>query len=81
MTHSCSSAVGQPPQNLRNTDTSASAIVHFLLMLIFSVGNLLHRVTVQALYTARYAGGLKIKNWRHISNIFQVSFGRHRQKS
>lgn len=46
------SAVGNPPQNQRNTDTNASAMVHFLLMLIFSVGKLLHNVTVQLLDTA-----------------------------
>lgn len=77
--HTAVPARGAATPNLRNTGTNASAMVHFLLTLIFSVGNLLHKVTVQV--SGAYAGGLKIKNWRHSPNIFQVSFGRHRQKS
>lgn len=42
VTHSCCSAVGKLPQNCKNTDTDVSATVHFLFMLIFPVGNLVH---------------------------------------
>jgi len=36
---------GKLPQNPRNTDTNVSAMVHFLVMLIFPVGNLVHKNT------------------------------------
>lgn len=45
MPHSCSSAVGKLPQNQRNTDTSLSATLHFIFMLIFPAGNFVHKNT------------------------------------
>lgn len=45
MPHSCSSAVEKLPQNQRNTDTSLSATLHFIFMLIFPAGNFVHKNT------------------------------------